>query len=213
MLPELEGKLDGYRAAGAGADRLGDRPHRRSSRGTTTATRSTPRSRRPPDGPLKGILRYTEDPIVSSDIVGDPASCILDAGLTKVVGNHGQDRRLVRQRVGILQPARGPHRPGRRPPLSVTRRSPEIEALGDLDGKRVLVRADFNVPLDGARITDDGRIRASLPTLRRLLDAGARTWSCSPSGPPGRRARPEVLPRAGGRRGSASCSVSRCACH
>jgi phosphoglycerate kinase len=41
-------------------------------------------------------------------------------------------------------------------------------------GRTVLVRADLNVPLDGARITDDGRIRASLPTLRALTDAGAR---------------------------------------
>jgi phosphoglycerate kinase len=49
-----------------------------------------------------------------------------------------------------------------------------IESLGDLRGKRVLVRSDFNVPLDGQTITDDGRIRAALPTLRRLLDAGAR---------------------------------------
>ena len=39
------------------------------------------------DGPLKGYLKYTEDPIVSSDIVTDPSSCIFDAGLTKVFGN------------------------------------------------------------------------------------------------------------------------------
>jgi glyceraldehyde 3-phosphate dehydrogenase len=39
------------------------------------------------DGPLKGILTYTEDPIVSSDIVTDPASCIFDSGLTKVIGD------------------------------------------------------------------------------------------------------------------------------
>jgi phosphoglycerate kinase len=49
-----------------------------------------------------------------------------------------------------------------------------IEDLGDLRGKRVLVRSDFNVPLDGTTITDDGRIRAALPTLTLLLDAGAR---------------------------------------
>ncbi|MEJ7796434.1 MAG: phosphoglycerate kinase [Nocardioides sp.] len=48
------------------------------------------------------------------------------------------------------------------------------ERLGDLRGKRVLVRSDLNVPLDGSRITDDGRIRASVPTIRQLADAGAR---------------------------------------
>lgn len=49
-----------------------------------------------------------------------------------------------------------------------------IDDLGDLRGKRVLVRSDLNVPLDGSTITDDGRIRASLPTLKRLADAGAK---------------------------------------
>ncbi|MGZ4446793.1 MAG: phosphoglycerate kinase, partial [Nocardioides sp.] len=46
--------------------------------------------------------------------------------------------------------------------------------LGDVQGKRVLVRSDLNVPLDGTTITDDGRIRASVPTIRALADAGAR---------------------------------------
>jgi phosphoglycerate kinase len=49
-----------------------------------------------------------------------------------------------------------------------------VSDLGDLRGKRVLVRSDLNVPLDGARITDDGRVRASVPTIKRLADAGAR---------------------------------------
>lgn len=49
-----------------------------------------------------------------------------------------------------------------------------IASLGDLTGKRVLVRSDLNVPLDGAAITDDGRIRASVPTIAQLADAGAR---------------------------------------
>ncbi len=49
-----------------------------------------------------------------------------------------------------------------------------IDDLGELRGKRVLVRSDLNVPLDGDRITDDGRIRASLPTIRALADKGAR---------------------------------------
>ncbi|NED93909.1 phosphoglycerate kinase [Phytoactinopolyspora alkaliphila] len=49
-----------------------------------------------------------------------------------------------------------------------------IERLGDLRGKRVLVRSDLNVPLDGDTITDDGRVRASVTTIRELAEAGAR---------------------------------------
>ncbi len=56
--------------------------------------------------------------------------------------------------------------------------------LGGLRGKRVLVRSDLNVPLDGQRITDDGRIRASVPTIRQLLDAGARVVVCAHLGRP-----------------------------
>jgi phosphoglycerate kinase len=50
----------------------------------------------------------------------------------------------------------------------------DIESLGDVRGKRVLVRSDLNVPLEGTNITDDGRIRASVPTIRALADRGAR---------------------------------------
>ena len=50
----------------------------------------------------------------------------------------------------------------------------EYAGLGDVQGKRVLVRSDLNVPLDQGRITDDGRIRASVPTIRALAEAGAR---------------------------------------
>jgi phosphoglycerate kinase len=49
-----------------------------------------------------------------------------------------------------------------------------VSDLGDLTGKRVLVRCDLNVPLDGETVTDDGRIRASLPTLNELRDGSAR---------------------------------------
>ncbi|SRR5690554_5958539 len=48
-----------------------------------------------------------------------------------------------------------------------------IDSLGDLTGKKVLLRADLNVPLDGTTITDDGRVRASVPTIEKLLSAGA----------------------------------------
>jgi phosphoglycerate kinase len=49
-----------------------------------------------------------------------------------------------------------------------------VSDLGDLTGKRVLIRCDLNVPLDGQTITDDGRIRASLPTLNQLREKGAK---------------------------------------
>jgi len=62
---------------------------------------------------------------------------------------------------------------------------PRLEDLGNLDGRRVLVRCDFNVPLVGGAITDDLRIRAAVPTLRYLLDAGAQVTACSHLGRPG----------------------------
>ena len=61
----------------------------------------------------------------------------------------------------------------------------DIASLGDLTGKRVLVRSDLNVPLDGTTITDDGRIRASVPTLLKLSDAGARVVVVAHLGRPG----------------------------
>jgi glyceraldehyde 3-phosphate dehydrogenase len=86
VLPELKGKLDGY------ALRV---PVPTGSATDLTVTTSQDTSvdevlaayRAAADGPFKGILTYTDAPIVSSDIVTDPASCIFDAGLTKVIGN------------------------------------------------------------------------------------------------------------------------------
>ncbi|WP_157247625.1 phosphoglycerate kinase [Nonomuraea typhae] len=56
--------------------------------------------------------------------------------------------------------------------------------LPDVRGRRVLVRADLNVPLDGETITDDGRIRASVPTIRELAEAGAKVIVCAHLGRP-----------------------------
>lgn len=63
-------------------------------------------------------------------------------------------------------------------------RVPTLEDLGDLDGRRVLVRADFNVPLRDGEITDDLRIRAALPTLQWLTERGAQVTACSHLGRP-----------------------------
>ncbi|MGH3740293.1 MAG: type I glyceraldehyde-3-phosphate dehydrogenase, partial [Micromonosporaceae bacterium] len=86
VLPELKGKLDGYALrvpipTGSATDL------------TVTVSRDTTVEevnaavKAAADGPLKGVLTYTEDPIVSADIVTDPASCVFDAGLTKVIGD------------------------------------------------------------------------------------------------------------------------------
>lgn len=61
---------------------------------------------------------------------------------------------------------------------------PRLEDLGDLDGKSVLVRADFNVPISDGVITDDLRIRAAMPTLRYLIGAGASVTACTHLGRP-----------------------------
>ncbi|MCO4832914.1 MAG: phosphoglycerate kinase [Acidimicrobiaceae bacterium] len=61
---------------------------------------------------------------------------------------------------------------------------PRLEDLGDVEGKRVLVRVDFNVPMRAGEITDDLRIKAALPTLRWLKKRGATVVACSHLGRP-----------------------------
>ena len=61
---------------------------------------------------------------------------------------------------------------------------PELEDLGEVDGRSVLVRADFNVPIHNGEITDDLRIRSALPTLRWLTERGAKVTACTHLGRP-----------------------------
>ncbi len=86
VLPDLKGKLDGYALrvpvpTGSATDLTVNVGRE------TTVDEVNAAYRKAADGPLKGILRYNDDPIVSTDIVTDPASCIYDAPLTKVIGN------------------------------------------------------------------------------------------------------------------------------
>lgn len=60
----------------------------------------------------------------------------------------------------------------------------KLSELASLDGKRVVIRCDLNVPLDGSRITDDGRIVASVPTIKHLVDQGAKVVVISHLGRP-----------------------------
>jgi glyceraldehyde 3-phosphate dehydrogenase len=87
VLPELKGKLDGYAMrvpvpTGSATDLTVELSREVSVEEVNAAVKKAAE-----EGPLKGYLTYTEDPIVSSDIVTDPSSCIFDAGLTKVFGN------------------------------------------------------------------------------------------------------------------------------
>jgi glyceraldehyde 3-phosphate dehydrogenase len=86
VLPELAGKLDGYAVrvpipTGSATDLTVNVARETSAEEVNEAFKAAA------DGPLKGILSYTSDQIVSSDIVTDPSSCIFDSGLTKVIGD------------------------------------------------------------------------------------------------------------------------------
>jgi glyceraldehyde 3-phosphate dehydrogenase len=86
VLPELKGKLDGFAMrvpipTGSATDLTVDVSRDVTVEEVNAAVKAAA------EGPLKGIISYTEDEIVSSDIVTDPASCIFDSGLTKVIGN------------------------------------------------------------------------------------------------------------------------------
>jgi glyceraldehyde 3-phosphate dehydrogenase len=88
-LPELKGKLDGYAMrvptpTGSATDLTVNLTREATAEEINAAIKAAA------EGPLAGILEYTEDPIVSTDIVTNPASCIFDAGITKVIGKQAK---------------------------------------------------------------------------------------------------------------------------
>jgi glyceraldehyde 3-phosphate dehydrogenase (phosphorylating) len=89
VLPELKGKLDGYALrvpipTGSATDLTVTLRREASVAEVNEAVQAAS------EGALKGFLRYTDEPIVSTDIVTDPASCVFDSGLTKVVGDQAK---------------------------------------------------------------------------------------------------------------------------
>ncbi|QDO88844.1 type I glyceraldehyde-3-phosphate dehydrogenase [Ornithinimicrobium ciconiae] len=86
VLPELKGKLDGFALrvpvpTGSATDLTFEASREVTVEEVNAAVKKAA------EGPLQGILRYTDEPIVSKDIETDPASCIFDSGLTRVIGN------------------------------------------------------------------------------------------------------------------------------
>ena len=160
-------------AAGAGARRLDHRLHRHPRPGghRRRGQRRLPRPR-PTAAALKSVAR----------LLGGAARVVGHRGLAGVLhvrrpahDGDGQPREghgLVRQRVGLLEPPRRPRR-DRGPARPVQVKLPQLEDLPDVQGKRVLLRVDFNVPIEDGEITDDLRIRAALPTIEWLLAHGA----------------------------------------
>ena len=215
VLPHLKGKLDGYALrvpipTGSATDLTATVGR------DTTAEEVNAAMKAAAEGPLKGVLPYTEDPIVSSDIVTDPHSCIFDAGLTKVIGNQVKivgwydNEWGYSNRLADITGAGG---------LEAVRTVDDLIAEG-VAGRTVLVRSDLNVPLDGDRITDDGRIRASVPTIAELVRRRGPGRRHRPPGAAQGRPRAGVLarpgrgpPRRAARARSGSSSTARAAEH
>ena len=199
VLPHLKGKLDGISLRvptpnGSVVDLMAEVGRETSVEEVNAAFLAAAES-----GPLEGILGYTEDPIVSRDVVGDPRSSLLDAKLTMVMGTTvkviswydnewGYSRRVVDLAARVLAEPRA-SRPLSRP-LGID--DPGV----DWRGARVLVRSDLNVPLE------DGRDHRRHP--HRGLGAHPR----APAGRGGRRGRVLAPRPAQGRRACPSC---RCA--
>jgi glyceraldehyde-3-phosphate dehydrogenase type I len=131
------------------------------------------------EGAMKGVLGYTEDKVVATDFRGDSRTSIFDADagialdgtFVKVVAWYDNEWGYS---CKVLEMAR------------VIGEMVSVKRMADVDlrGKRVLIREDLNVPVQGTVVTSDARIRASLPTIKTALKAGARVMVMSHLGRP-----------------------------
>ena len=85
VIPEVKGKIDGIADARPDARRLAHRSHGRGRASNDDRRRERGVPKAAADGPLKGILQYTEEELVSADYIGNPYSCILDSKCTNVI--------------------------------------------------------------------------------------------------------------------------------
>ena len=181
VIPDLKGKVDGMSMRAPVPDRLRHRPRRPASAARRRWTRSTRCSQaRRTRGPLDGILQYTDEPIVSTDIVALAVLVHLRQRPDDGERAAGQGLRLVRQRVGLLVPARRP-----RSASCSAVRLPRSVRDADVAGKRVLVRADLNVPLEDGRSPTTPASALRCPRCELLLERGAAEVAvCSHLGRP-----------------------------